>query len=69
MKKFLPNSNFLETELRKSWLRESKAFSISIVTRNPSNQSLISIMSEINLPLSPIYPFLHMEFVVRKNKF
>ena len=65
---FLPNPNFLKTKLRKSWSREPKAFSISIVTRNPSifNQSLISIKSEINLPLSPIDLFLLKQFVVRK---
>ena len=51
--------NFFKTELRKLWLRKSKTFSMSIVTRNPAilNQPLIPVMSEINLPLSPINLF------------
>ena len=63
MIKFLPNSNFLKTELRKSSSRESKAISVSIVTRNPPilNQSLISIMSEINIP------FYHTILVCREE--
>ena len=69
MIKYLPDSNSLKTEIRKSWPRESKAFSTSIVTRNPSlfNKSLISFMLQINLPLPPTNLFfLHKEFVERK---
>ena len=41
---------------RKSINSYTKAFSMSIVTRNPSvfNESLISVMSEINPTLFPI---------------
>ena len=55
-----------KTGLRKSWSSKLKAFSIPVVTKNPSisNQSPISIISEINL--SPINLFLHQQFVVRK---
>ena len=55
----LTNLNFFNTELRKSFPRESKAFSISIVTRNIPvlNLSMISVMSEINLPLYTIKVF------------
>ena len=68
MIKLLPNPNILKAEPGKSWSRESKAFSISIVTRNPSifNQSLISVMSEINVTLSSLNLFFHKQFVVRK---
>ena len=43
----------------KVWSNESKALSISIVTKNPSllKMTVISIMSSINLPLSPINLF------------
>ena len=45
--------------MRKVWSNELKAFSISIVTKNPYllRMSLISVMSAINLPLSPINLF------------
>ena len=41
------------------WSRESNAFSISVATTRPVilNQPLISIMSEINLPLTPVNLF------------
>ena len=59
MIKILPNENFVEIKLRKSWSRKPKAFSISILTGNPSklNQSLISVTSEFNPPLSLINLF------------
>ena len=53
---FFTKPSFFKTEIRKLWSRESKAFSILIVTRKPVilNQPLISIMSETDLPSSPI---------------
>ena len=45
--------------MKKVRSNESKAFSISSVTKNPSllRTSVISMMSAINLPLSPINLF------------
>ena len=45
--------------MTKVWSNESKAFSISIVTKNPSllRTPVLSMMSAINLPLSPINLF------------
>ena len=54
-KKFCPKTYLsLLTEIRKTWLTESNAFSISIVSKIPFNldMSVISKISEINLPLS-----------------
>ena len=57
--KFFPKQNFFQTEIRKLWSGESKTFSISMITRNSIilKQPLISIMSEINIPISPINLF------------
>ena len=62
---FFPKPNFCKTDIRKPWLRESKAFSISIVTRKPTilNQPLISVMSEIKTFSNC---FLHKQFVMKK---
>ena len=63
---FLRNPNFLKTGLRKSWSRKSKAFWISILTRN------ISIISDINLPLSPVNLLFYINCLLwwrRQNSF
>ena len=69
--KFFPKPNFFKTEIRKLWSRESEAFLIFIVTRKPVilKQPLISVMSEITLPLSPINLFLHKQSVAKKLKY
>ena len=56
---FFPQTKLFQDGNKKAMVRESKAFTISIVTRKPVilNQLLISIMSEINLLLSPINLF------------
>ena len=67
--KFFPKPNFFKTEIRKLRSRESKAFSISIVTRKPVilKQPLISIMSEINLSLPPINLFFYISSLLWRN--
>ena len=49
--KWFPKPNFFNTDMTKVWSNESKAFSIFIVTENPSllKMSVISVMSAINL--------------------
>ena len=58
--KLLPKPNLFHTEMIKIWYNESKAFSISIVIENSSllKMLVISVMSAINLPLSPVNLFL-----------
>ena len=58
--KLLPNLNLLNTEIWKAWSDELKGFSISIFTKNTSllKMSVISVISAINLLLSPINRFL-----------
>lgn len=65
--KYFPNRIFFNTELRKVWLRESKAYSIFIVARtfSISNQSLISIVFKINPLLFPINLFYVKAFVMK----
>ena len=66
--KLLPNPHFRKTELAKSWSRESKAFSISIVTRNPSlntNHWFQWCQTLIYHFLQQIC-FLHKQFVLGK---
>ena len=55
-KKFFPKPYFSNTEIRKAWLTESNAFSISMVSKIPFSldRSVISKMSEMSLPLSLI---------------
>ena len=57
--KLLLKPNFFNTEMTTVWSNETKAFSRSIVTKYPSllAMSLISMMSAINWPLSPINLF------------
>ena len=54
--KLLPKPNFLSTARRKEWFNELKALSISVVAKKPSilKTSLISMISDINLPVSQI---------------
>ena len=57
---FLSKSYFYSAKIRKLWFSESNAFSMTIVTRKPSNfpNLAISIRSDINISLSPICLFL-----------
>ena len=50
----LPNPNFFNTNIKKQWLIESKAFSVSTVINNLSMLKIlvISRTSDISLPLS-----------------
>ena len=54
--KLLPKPNFFNTHIKKEWLMESKAFSISTVINNPSVSKKLVILrtSDISLPLSLI---------------
>ena len=65
--KYFPNRIFFNTELRKVWLRESKAYSIFIVARtfSISNQSVISIVLKINPLLFPLNLFYVKAFVMK----
>ena len=57
--KLSPNPNFFKTHNKKLWSKESKAFSRSMVIKNPGIFSLpqISMVSDINLPLSLMHRF------------
>ena len=57
--KIVTKTKFFNTGMAKVWSNESKAFSISIVTKNTSSlrMPVISMISTINLPLSPINLF------------
>ena len=59
MIKLSAKPNFFKTHNKKSWSKESKAFLRFIVTKNPGIFSLpqISMMSDINLPLSLMHRF------------
>ena len=55
--KFWPNPNLFKTEIKNLWSNESKAFSRSIFTKKSSIYWVlaISIISDTNLPLSPMF--------------
>ena len=59
LKKLSPKLNFFKAHNKKSWSKESKAFSRSIVTQNLVIFSLpqISMMPDINLPFSLMQRF------------
>ena len=52
----IPFSKIVNTHIKKEWLMESKAFSISTIINNPSISKELVILrtSDISLPLSPI---------------
>lgn len=59
--KFWPKSNFFMTGIRNVWSKTLNAFLMSIVTINRNNfllWSLILIISDISLPLSPMNPYV-----------
>ena len=73
--KSILNPYFWRVFNKKQWLTKSNAFSISIVTRKPSNLSLFAIpkMSKITLPLLLINLFLTytiwLEEIRKRNTF